>query len=79
MLKLAIKTRIIDMNFYQYCEKNNLDISQLSQRSISALGSVFLENMNPTQEDVNLLTQIETGELTSDQAMQQVIDQYTQH
>lgn len=67
------------MNFYQYCEKNDLDISQLSQQSISALGSVFLENMNPTQDDINLLTQIENGELTSDQAMQQVIDKYTQH
>jgi hypothetical protein len=47
------------MNFYQYCEKNNLDISQLSQRSISALGGMFLENVNPQQKDIDFLKKID--------------------
>jgi len=64
------------MNFYQYCEKNNLDISQLSQRSISALGGMFLENVNPTQERIDQLAKIDAGHLTPQEALKAVIKKY---
>jgi len=66
------------MNFYQYCEKNNLDISQLSQRSISALGGMFIENVDPTQERIDQLAKIDAGKLTPDEALQEAIKKYKQ-
>lgn len=67
------------MNLYQYCQKNNLDISQLSKKSISALGGMYLENVNPTQERINRLAKIDAGKLTPDQALQETLAKYKQH
>lgn len=64
------------MDFYQYCEKNNLDISQLSQRSISALGGMFLENVNPQQKDIDFLKKIDQGTLTTREALKNIAEKY---
>ena len=63
------------MNLYEYCDQENLDISNLSEPSLDALGGSFLENMNPTQEEINRLEMIDSGILSPEQAMQDIISE----
>lgn len=59
------------MNFYEYCELKNLDISMLSRSSKAALGGMYLENVNPTQEEIDRLAKIDTGIITPKEALEQ--------
>ncbi|MCF6776921.1 hypothetical protein L3V83_10120 [Thiotrichales bacterium 19X7-9] len=58
------------MNLYDYCKKESLDISNLSESSLEALGSMFLENVNPTQEEINRLRSIDQGIISLEDALQ---------
>jgi hypothetical protein len=61
------------MNLFEYCDQENLDISKLSESSLDALGGSFLENMNPTQEEINRLAMIDSGAISLEEAMQDII------
>ena len=62
------------MNVYEYCDSKNLDISKLSDKSMDAIGGMFLENVNPTQDEINRLADIDSGLVTPEQALQRTFE-----
>ena len=62
------------MNLIEYCKKSNLDISALSQAQIKTLAHGYLAGVNPTQERINMVMDINNGKLTPRQAINNAIN-----
>jgi hypothetical protein len=64
------------MNVIEYCQSNKLDISQLSEVSLEALGGMYLEGVNPTQARINRLASMDKGKLSPSDAIKETIKFY---
>jgi hypothetical protein len=62
------------MNFYKYCESNNLDISNLSKSSIASLGSCHLENIEITAHDIKSLEKVDLGIISINDSLAETIN-----
>jgi hypothetical protein len=65
------------MNVYEYCKFNKLDISKLSKKSMEALGGMYLENINPTQDRINRLAKFDAGIFSPEVALLTALNSHT--